>query len=182
MTRAPIPTPATLITTTPARAASESVPVDDLLAATPSSMTPVIGHLDGLDDEGRVLFRSDAIGATPVPVTIGLPITDDELVRAARSQARALVFECQGSWPRRVLAGLLRDRVSEAARTAPPGEIAVEVDGATVRLNAQKEIVLRCGNASLSLRQDGRVVLSGTYVLSTSQGPNKIKGATIALN
>jgi hypothetical protein len=42
--------------------------------------------------------------------------------------------------------------------------------------------VLQCGEAKLTLRKDGKIVLSGSNILSASRGPHRIKGATIALN
>ncbi len=169
---------------TSSRTRSRNAPfsVDERLTAPTPSTTPVFGHLEGIDDEGRVLFRPEETGAQPVSVIIGIAIDDGELVRAARNQTRALVFECGGARPERVLAGLLRERVSAKARDAAPGDLVVQVDGETLNVSAQKEILLSCGKSSLLLRHDGRVVLSGTYVVSKSRGPNKIKGATIALN
>jgi hypothetical protein len=81
-----------------------------------------------------------------------------------------------------VLVGLLRDRVVARARDARPGELEVEVDGETLTLSAQRQIELRCGKASLLLRRDGRVEIRGAHVVSASTGPNKVKGATVAIN
>lgn len=140
------------------------------------------GHLDGIDGEGRVLFLPEAGGRSPFPVAIGLPIPDAALVKAARTGARALALRVSGPGERWVLVGLLRERVGEKARDAAPGQLEITVDGETVRIEAQHQIELRCGRSKLLLRKDGRVVLSGSYVLTKSTGPNKIKGATIALN
>jgi len=51
-----------------------------------------------------------------------------------------------------------------------------------VVFDAKKEIVLRCGKASITLTKAGKVMIKGTYVVSRSSGANKIKGASIALN
>ena len=65
---------------------------------------------------------------------------------------------------------------------ALPGELEVRVDGETLRLTAESSIELRCGKARLVLRRDGRVTLEGAHIVSASTGPQRIKGATIALN
>ncbi|TIP53764.1 MAG: DUF2345 domain-containing protein, partial [Mesorhizobium sp.] len=49
-------------------------------------------------------------------------------------------------------------------------------------LSAEREIVLRCGKASITLTRTGKIILRGTYILSRSSGPNKIKGGSIQLN
>jgi uncharacterized protein (DUF2345 family) len=84
--------------------------------------------------------------------------------------------------PHRVLVGLLRERVGMASREAFHNGIKVRVDGEDVRLQGKSEIELRCGKARILLRKSGYIELSGTYIVSRSRGPVKVKGATIALN
>jgi hypothetical protein len=141
----------------------------------------VSGHLAGIDDEGRLLFRADGCSEA-VPVSIGVQMSDDELAHAAWVGRRALAVRTMDLAPGHVLIALVRERVSAAARDAIGSGINVKVDGEEVRLTARKQIEFRCGKARLLLRQDGRIELSGTYLLSRSRGPVKIKGATIALN
>jgi hypothetical protein len=62
------------------------------------------------------------------------------------------------------------------------GAVNVKVDGEAVRISAQSEIELRCGKSRLLMHKDGRIEISGNYLISRSRGPVKIKGATIALN
>jgi hypothetical protein len=157
--------------------------LESLLAAGPAAgLRMVNGHLDGLDDEGRVLFRPDGAKES-LPVAIGLEIPDGAVVKAARTGRRALVLAPPaGSGSSPVLVALPRERVAAAARDAVPGELQVRVDGETLVLRADQEIELRCGKSRLKLRKDGRVMLNGAHIVSASSGPNRIKGATIALN
>ena len=138
------------------------------------------GHLAGIDAEGRPLFLPEGASGEPFPVAIGIPVADGTLVKSARLNRRAIVARLQDD--AYVLVGFLRERVDTRALAAGPGELEVVVDGETLQLKAERQIELRCGKASLLLRADGRVVLSGTYVVSTSRGPNKVRGATISLN
>lgn len=141
----------------------------------------VSGHLSGFDDEGRVLFAPEGGGA-PFAVSIAVPLTDGAVVRAVRRKARALVARTTDATPRWLLVGLVRDRVAGAARDAKHGRLEITVDGEKVRLEAEHDIELKCGQASITLRYDGRIELKGTHILSSSRGPNRVKGATIALN
>ena len=142
----------------------------------------ITGHLQGIDDEGRLLFVPEHGDGLPVPVAIGVALSDGVLVPAARNHQRALVVRTSDSPSRLILIGLVRERVNAAARDAAPGQLQVTVDGETLRLTAEHEIELKCGNSSLVLRRSGRVILKGTHVVTTSSGPVKVKGATIALN
>lgn len=161
--------------------------LETLIAVAPSGaaagggLEALTGHLAGIDGDGRPLFVPEG-QEQAVPVAIAIEISDGALVRAARSGRRAFVLRTGGETPRFLLAGLVRERVSARARDAGPGQLEVRVDGETVRVEAQREIELSCGKSSLLLRADGRVVLSGVYVVTKSNGPMKIKGATIALN
>jgi hypothetical protein len=61
-------------------------------------------------------------------------------------------------------------------------DVAVTLDGERLELSAEREIVMRCGKASITLTRTGKIILRGTYILSRSSGPNKIKGGSIQLN
>lgn len=140
----------------------------------------VFGHLDGVDREGRVLFRAEG-ESVPVPVLVGLEMSDGALVKAARLGQRAFVLDSRESGTR-ILAGLVRERVAADARDAGPGQLEVRMDGETLRLSAEREIELRCGRARLVLHRSGRITLSGAHLLQSSTGAIRLKGATIALN
>ncbi len=139
------------------------------------------GHLAGIDDEGRLLFEPEG-GGEAFAVGIGADLSDGVLVRAVRRRRRALVVRTADETPRWLLVGLVRERIGEDARAARPGKLEVTVDGERVKLEAEHDIELKCGQASITLRYDGRIEVRGTHILSSSRGPNRVKGATIALN
>ncbi len=139
------------------------------------------GHLTGIDADGRLLFQPEG-AKEAFAVGIGADLSDGVLVRAARRRRRALVVRTTDATPRWLLVGLVRERIGEKARDAKPGRLEVTVDGEKVRLEAEHDLELKCGQASITLRYDGRVEVRGTHILSASRGPNRVKGATIALN
>lgn len=55
-------------------------------------------------------------------------------------------------------------------------------DGRRVEIRAEQEIVLRCGEASITLTRAGKIILRGTYLLSRSSGTNRIQGGSVAIN
>ncbi len=139
------------------------------------------GHLDGIDEEGRLLFRVEGEDRS-VPVSIGVDLPDDTLVQAAVVGRRGLVIRTSEARPRLVLIGLVRERVSSRARDRGGLEIQAKLDGETVQLSARKEIELKCGKARITLHESGRIEVSGTYILNRSRGPVKLKGATVEIN
>lgn len=85
-----------------------------------------------------------------------------------------------------VIVGLIHDelyisegRVFNLNETQPKE---VYSDGERLVFEANKEVVLRCGKGSITLRSDGKVMVKGTQIISRSSGSNKIKGATVNLN
>ncbi len=58
----------------------------------------------------------------------------------------------------------------------------VHVDGKRVVLEGQEEVVLRCGEASITLTRNGKVVIRGKYLLSRSSGVNRILGGSVQVN
>jgi hypothetical protein len=114
------------------------------------------------------------------------------LAHAIASQRGALLVFDGGDPLRPIVVGLIQSeeespfqallatpRESSAA-PAPPRE--ARLDGERVVLEGKHEVVLRCGDASLTLRRDGKVVIRGAYVESHSQGVNRIKGGTVKIN
>ena len=88
-----------------------------------------------------------------------------------------MVFE-EGNPFRPVIVGLLRQSPSKAEN----GTIRVDADAHRLVLEASSEVVLRCGEASITLTRDGRVTIRGASLLSRSSGPNRIKGASVQIN
>jgi len=76
----------------------------------------------------------------------------------------------------------------EPAATSPPAINAnqygdtVHVDGKRVVLEGQEEVVLKCGEASITLTRNGKVVIRGKYLLSRSSGVNRILGGSVQVN
>ncbi len=49
-------------------------------------------------------------------------------------------------------------------------------------IEAGDELVLKCGQSSLTLKEDGRITLRGKQVLSRADGQNRVQGASVQLN
>jgi len=60
--------------------------------------------------------------------------------------------------------------------------VEARLDGERVVLEGRREVVLRCGEASITLRSDGKVLLRGAYVETYAKGVNRIKGASVKIN
>jgi hypothetical protein len=65
--------------------------------------------------------------------------------------------------------------------TATTG-LEARIDGQRVVLEARDEIVLMCGEASITLRRNGRIAIRGAQVETRARGVNRIKGGSVSIN
>jgi hypothetical protein len=129
----------------------------------------VIGHIADVDPSGAV---SVTFAGAPAP---GFPARSTAMIlKEDEGREVALMFE-QGD-PRRPI--VLGKMVSPLA-AAPPEAAA---DGRRVEINAEEELVLRCGESSITLTRAGKIILHGAYVLSRSTGVNRIQGGSVEIN
>jgi hypothetical protein len=134
----------------------------------------LLGTVVGFTEDGQPLVRlpgaDRAVHSARSTVSIGVERVGAEVV---------LAFE-DGAPNKPIILGLLEP----AAQPAPPlaGPIAVAVDNERIELTAEREIVLRCGKASITLTRAGKVIIRGAYLLSRSSGVNRIKGGSVQIN
>jgi hypothetical protein len=128
----------------------------------------VRGVLAGISEEGDpvVDFVLNTSGA-PVSALSTIPLTSADIGREA-----VLMFE-DADTARPIVLGLI-----EVGRQGKK----ILIDGEQLTLTADREIVLRCGQASITLTHAGKVIIRGAYVVSRSSGANRIKGACVQIN
>ena len=166
------------------------------LLRVPSTRTPLtpasavcLGHIVAADAGGIVKVDYPGAGGPVVArrvlaSTAGLP---EPSLRVG--QQVVLTFE-NGDPNLPIILGFIQPTRGSEAPHAEPAEghddkmqvIEADVDGKRVRIVAQDEIVLQCGNASVTLRRNGRVLIRGTYVETYSEGTNRIKGGQVRIN
>jgi len=156
-----------------------------LLEATPPSASKekqqridgvVIGLLVGLDHESTPLVSFPGCPTHPgINARSTSSLSDSDIGRQV-----ALLFE-NGDPNLPIVIGRMHypedvtPADSDAHRTA-------KLDGERVVLSAKKEIVLKCGKASITLTRAGKILIRGTYLSSRSSGVNRIKGGSVQLN
>ena len=86
----------------------------------------------------------------------------------------AMLFLEDGDPLRPVLMGLVH------AALPAQGTLVLEMD--RIVLQGHSEVQLRCGQASVTMRADGKVVIKGSELVSRASATNKIRGATVQIN
>ena len=128
----------------------------------------VIGTFAGFDDGGQFLVALGAAAPVLAMSIVGL---------SPRDAGARVVVAFERADPRApVIMGRLQAAPIER-------EVAhLKVDGKRIRIEAQEQLELRCGEASLVLTSAGKVLIRGTHVVSRSRGANKVKGAFVEIN
>ena len=132
----------------------------------------IVGRLVGLRENGEpfVDFPGN-ISARALTARSVLPLIEEHVGREI-----LLTFE-EGDPERPVVIGLMESLSAQRQRPAN-----VKVDDDSLVFTAEREIVLRCGKASITLTRAGKVLIRGAYVLSRSSGANRIKGGSVQIN
>ena len=84
-----------------------------------------------------------------------------------------------------IIVGFVSDTISspkDAASDTPRASTTAVVDGQRLVLTAEREIELRCGKSSITLRKDGRLLIKGVDLVSRASRTNRIKGGSVAIN
>jgi hypothetical protein len=131
-------------------------------------------------------FPSNARG--PIEARTTLVLSSAEMDRAVAERRSALLLFENGDLGLPIVVGLLEEstpgrllrEVLEGPQPVQPTE--ARVDGRRVVLEGEHEVVLRCGKASLTLRQDGRVVLRGVNVTAEASAIHRIRGGKVQIN
>jgi hypothetical protein len=152
-----------------------------------------VGRLLRFVEGGRVLVEIASGTGPPQRLAARRLLRLDRAFRQAVFDQRevALLFDA-GDPEAPIIAGLLDPEEGDAAAEdgaeavshprLPAMVVEADADGRRVTLVAQDEVVLACGEASITLRRNGRVVIVGTEVESRAAGAQLIRGAQIRLN
>lgn len=150
---------------------------DPSVAAGPTSIEGVcIGVLVGFKDAGvtpLVMFPGlMQTAAIPARATV-------DLHGAHIGRQVVLMFDA-GDPLRPIVIGCVRGDV--AALAEQPGQVQIDADGERLIVSAREQLVLRCGDASITLTKAGKVLIQGTYVSSRSRGVNRVRGGSVQIN
>lgn len=75
------------------------------------------------------------------------------------------------------------DEVSLLPQPAPISAAeSIRVDGKKVIIEGEEEVVLSCGESSITLNRNGKIVIRGKYLLSRASGVNRILGGSVEVN
>ena len=161
----------------------------------------VIGVLTGINSQGQALVNfQDNLVASAIPAISTIEFSSRQIGRQV-----ALLF-AEGDLAKPVIMGLIHSAldamlenfevvVEEENKEENKEETAnsddnakapvienVLLDGKRVVLEGKEEVVLKCGEASITLTKAGKILIRGKYLLNRSTGVNRIMGGSVQVN
>ena len=147
-------------------------------AVLPKLEGAIVGRLTGFSDAGEPLVQFEGNrGRPPVPARSTVPLGPETAV------GREVVLVFEGGDPSRPIAlGVLEPLTPAASAQPAASPFKLDADGERLEIQANREIVLQVGKASITLTRAGKILLRGAYLLSRSSGVNRIKGGSVQIN
>lgn len=164
----------------------------------------LLGRIEAIDDAGNALVSFLNIQVQQTIALTTIPILPQHIGREV-----ALMFT-QGIESKPIIMGLIHSPLQQVlenviANTKVSGDEdelvfsevsnkvekyalkslhqnSIYIDGKQVIMEGQEEIVLRCGESSITLSKNGKISIRGKYLLSRSSGVNRILGGAVQIN
>ena len=153
----------------------------------------IIGLVVGINAQGQPMVEyAQSPLSQPVAAMATLGITQQHIGRQV-----ALLF-ANGNPKNPVIMGLIHSplhelmadfevapaepAVTETTWSEPSQEKEMTLNGERLVLEGKEEIVLKCGDASITLTKAGKILIRGKYVLTRSDGVNRIMGGSVQVN
>jgi hypothetical protein len=143
----------------------------------------------GLVPERAFVLAVQPDGTVDVELAGGEVITGCEVLNSSEDSPLRLIHKDAvllllpyGDAGRGIILGRLGSSRTRTTEQAEPGNSAVSATPDTLVLEAKRELTLRVGEGSITIRQDGKILLRGKDLVSHAQRMNRIKGGSVSIN
>ncbi len=163
--------------------------IDTIVREQERIMYPVVGSIADPGKSGEIMVEFNK--RTPKAARLLAGLDRNKLSKKENVGRQVLLVFENGDPDRPIIIGqienFLEDIVSGQINKDKTDAQAVKpkeaiVDGERIVIEAEKEIVLKCGKGSITIRKDGKIVTKGTNILSRSSGAQRIKGGSVSIN
>jgi hypothetical protein len=133
-----------------------------------------VGLLAGLGPEGEAWVDVPRNGLRHLPARSIVALVPEHV-------GREVLIAWVDDGDRPIITGVIRQPIDAQREAATPRFDAL-VDAERIVLTGKREVVLRCGKASIRLSADGSVVVKGVKLLTSSTGVHRIRGGAVQIN
>ncbi len=161
--------------------------VDGILVGHVVSLCPLVVRFDECEEVEARAFCDPAALAVGAAVALAFeggradrPLVLGKMARPAA--APTLTWAEVPSAPDPAVLAAPDPTTDVPATPTGAAKLDVRADGDRVEIAAERELVLRCGSASITLTKEGKLLLRGAYVSSRATGVHRIQGGVVEIN
>jgi len=147
-----------------------------LLAALDARSGIALATVKALSDDDTVIVDLDGADAAGQPCDV---LQTHEHDRLHLEPGDKVLVAGAGTLPRGVILGrigaprVVEKLMAELPDTEPPDELVLE---------AKHSLTLRVGEGSITIREDGKILIKGKDLVSHAQRLNRIRGGAVSIN
>lgn len=146
-----------------------------------------VGEVVDIDKSGQIFVDYPDNQQGPIPARFTRSVDIESLRYAEKNHVKILLVFENNDPKLPIIVDIISSLIDNIA-DVDNASIEIEkpddifIDRKRVIFDAKEEIVLRCGKASITLTQAGKVIIRGAYLLNRSSGVNRIKGGSVQIN
>ena len=131
-------------------------------------------------DDGYPVIRLATAPSAVMSAELATSVTDADIDGAIAQASDAVVIYAEDSTQRPVILAVLRG--PRGTQSVQDQRFTVVDDAGRTVVDAEQELVLRCGDAMLSLRADGKIKIRGLDVITRARRTHRITGGVVLIN
>ena len=140
----------------------------------------------GISAQSTVKVNQSKVGRQVALMFIGQDITKPIIIGLIRSQLDSLLESYDSSSSEVSLSpvSVPLSFSQSNSKSVPAGTTPKEliVDGKRIVIQGEDEVVFRCGESSITLTKQGKIVIRGKYLVNRASGVNRILGGSVQIN
>ncbi|WP_096084371.1 DUF6484 domain-containing protein [Agaribacterium haliotis] len=159
-------------------------------------LSPAELFADLLPAQGQLILAQlhsvDAVGAATVSFELGgksfvMPALSSVALEANQQGRQVVLSFVRSTDIQPVILGLLHNPLDAVLASTvdlqnESAGLEMHADGRRIAFEASEELCLKCGDASITLKKNGKIAIRGKYVLSRSTGVNRVLGGSVQIN
>lgn len=136
----------------------------------------IFGHLVALTEDGGFLVQFP--GNPSAEPCRALAVVEINERRVGSPVALSFV---EGNIQQPLILGFIRTSASEVESPSHQ-TFELQQDGKRLVISAEQELILKCGESTITLTKEGKITVRGKHLLSRAEALNRIKGGAVQIN
>ena len=158
---------------------------EDLAGESNKVDRPYVRRVITVSDDGEVFIDGAGIEPPQLRARISVGVHqrwENSLLRPGNS---VLVINEDGDPKRPIIIGSVVEKLDFEPilkKSLIKEHTEIHFKGKQITFESSGEVIIKCGNSTITMRNDGEIVLRGKKIVSRAAQSNKLKGAAVKIN